>query len=190
MRLYAPQHHPSAPGPRERGAFIPRGVLPGSAFDGFVFTGPTRPGTVSPGLHVPATIPLPEYALDGAVKAKKQGKPWEIQVKTEEEIEGIREAGSIARRVLDAAGRLVKPGITTEEIDALVHNETIRVRPGVRSVPWCGVWGDVVVKRDLLSLSVVWWGARVFLTLEQPTYGEVAPSMCCLMCVAMCVCAC
>lgn len=31
----------------------------------------------------------------------------------------------IAREVLDAAARVIKPGITTDEIDRVVHEETI-----------------------------------------------------------------
>lgn len=39
----------------------------------------------------------------------------------------MRAAGKVAREVLDAAGRLVRPGITTDEIDAFVHEETLKV---------------------------------------------------------------
>ena len=38
----------------------------------------------------------------------------------------MRAAGRIAREVLDAAGRLVAPGVTTDAIDALVTEETIK----------------------------------------------------------------
>ena len=31
----------------------------------------------------------------------------------------------IAREVLDAAARVVRPGVTTDEIDEVVHRETI-----------------------------------------------------------------
>ena len=31
----------------------------------------------------------------------------------------------IAREVLDAAARVVRPGVTTDEIDAVVHEATI-----------------------------------------------------------------
>ncbi len=40
-----------------------------------------------------------------------------IQLKTPEEIEKMRRAGSIVRRVLERLGRMVAPGVTTEELD-------------------------------------------------------------------------
>jgi len=36
--------------------------------------------------------------------------PWVIEVKKPDEIEKMRAAGKVAREVLDAAGRIVKPG--------------------------------------------------------------------------------
>lgn len=54
--------------------------------------------------------------------------PWMIEVKTPEEIEKMRAAGRAAREILDLAGRMVAPGVTTDEIDALVHEETLKVR--------------------------------------------------------------
>eukprot|EP00566_Odontella_aurita_P037828 CAMPEP_0113530362 /NCGR_PEP_ID=MMETSP0015_2-20120614/2897_1 /TAXON_ID=2838 /ORGANISM="Odontella" /LENGTH=294 /DNA_ID=CAMNT_0000429075 /DNA_START=1408 /DNA_END=2292 /DNA_ORIENTATION=- /assembly_acc=CAM_ASM_000160 len=52
--------------------------------------------------------------------------PWVIEVKTPEEIVKMRAAGRVAREVLDIAGRAVKVGITTDEIDALVHEESLK----------------------------------------------------------------
>ena len=54
--------------------------------------------------------------------------PWMIEVKTPEEIEKMKVAGRIARQVLDIAGRAVTVGVTTDEIDELVHSETLKVR--------------------------------------------------------------
>jgi methionyl aminopeptidase len=52
--------------------------------------------------------------------------PWIIEVKTPEEIEKMRAAGRVAREVLDIAGRAVQVGVSTDEIDALVHEETLK----------------------------------------------------------------
>jgi len=52
--------------------------------------------------------------------------PWVIEVKTPEEIKKMRVAGRVAREVLDIAGQLVRPGITTEEIDCAVHAEALK----------------------------------------------------------------
>ena len=74
---------------------------------------------------MPPTILKPDYALDGKPKNKKKGMPWEIIPQTPEDIVRMRVAGRIAREVLDAAILSVKPGITTDSIDKLVHQETI-----------------------------------------------------------------
>lgn len=44
-----------------------------------------------------------------------------VLVRSPEEIEGIREACLIARRILDAGHAAVRPGVTTEEIDCVVR---------------------------------------------------------------------
>lgn len=38
----------------------------------------------------------------------------------------MRASGRVAREVLDTAGRAVRPGITTDEIDRLVHEESLK----------------------------------------------------------------
>jgi len=52
--------------------------------------------------------------------------PWDIEVKTPEQIAGMREACRIAREVLDVAGKAVRPGVSTDEIDAIVHEESLK----------------------------------------------------------------
>ncbi|KAF5953034.1 hypothetical protein HYC85_010978 [Camellia sinensis] len=46
-------------------------------------------------------------------------------IKTPEQIERMRETCRIAREVLDAAARVIRPGVTTDEIDDVVHEATI-----------------------------------------------------------------
>jgi methionyl aminopeptidase len=48
-----------------------------------------------------------------------------IKVLDAEEIEGCRLAGKLAREVLDAGARAVRPGVTTDDIDAVVHQACI-----------------------------------------------------------------
>lgn len=45
-----------------------------------------------------------------------------IPIKTASEIQAIREASKITADILDAVGEIVKPGITTEQINTFVHN--------------------------------------------------------------------
>jgi methionyl aminopeptidase len=55
--------------------------------------------------------------------------PWDIPVNSEFDIQGIRAAARAAREVLDLATAAVSKngvGMTTEELDELVHTETIK----------------------------------------------------------------
>ena len=52
--------------------------------------------------------------------------PWVIHTNTAEEIELARAAGRVTREVLDIAGQAVRDGVLTDEIDRIVHEETIR----------------------------------------------------------------
>lgn len=62
-----------------------------------------------------------------AAKYKKLGAkvPTRDMIKTPEQIEGIREAGRINTLVLDEVAKHIRAGMTTEEINAIVHNKTI-----------------------------------------------------------------
>jgi methionyl aminopeptidase len=69
----------------------------------------------------------PDYAQDGRPKNARPMLPWIVEVKAPTEISKMRESGKLARQILDLAGRAVKPGVTTEEIDEIVHQATIDV---------------------------------------------------------------
>ena len=82
-----------------------------------------RPGKLSPRREVPAEIPRPAYALDrhGRPKERDSARP-----KDPETIELMRVAGKAAAEVLQAVGAAVRPGITTDDLDAIAHEECIR----------------------------------------------------------------
>ncbi|GJP34525.1 hypothetical protein CLOM_g18962 [Closterium sp. NIES-68] len=82
---------------------------------------PLKQGNLSPTRPVPPHIPRPPYADSGVAP------PWTMdpQVHGEEGIRRMREAGELAARVRDHAGTLVKPGVTTDEIDRVVHEMII-----------------------------------------------------------------
>ncbi len=68
--------------------------------------------------------------LDEKLEAlKKQGKivPPKSLIKSEKQIEGIREACRINTLVLDKVASEIKAGMTTEEIDKIVFEETKRL---------------------------------------------------------------
>ena len=102
------------------------GVAPPSKKDNFKYSGRLRPEKQSPTRKVPSQIPKPDYAADGRPKATGPLLPWQIETKTDADIAGMRAAGRVAREVLDAAGRALAVGVTTDSIDAVVHEETLK----------------------------------------------------------------
>ncbi|MED6137418.1 Methionine aminopeptidase 1D, chloroplastic/mitochondrial, variant 2 [Stylosanthes scabra] len=76
-----------------------------------------RPGNVSPRREVPKDIARPPY-----VKSKfPAGMVSGPEVHDEKGIESMRASGRLAAQVLQYAGTLVRPGITTDDIDQAVH---------------------------------------------------------------------
>lgn len=104
------------------------GSLKALQMNAFNYAGTVRPGKQSPQKIVVAenVLMFPDYAEDSIPKAKPQMLPWIIEVKKPDEIEKMKAAGIVARQVLDAAGAAVRPGITTDEIDNIVHEESIK----------------------------------------------------------------
>jgi methionyl aminopeptidase len=79
-----------------------------------------RPGTISPVREVPPHIPRPPYADSGDVL------PWdEPLVKPPEVVDRMRRAGRVAAEVLRRVGAEVRPGVTTDALDALAHEEAV-----------------------------------------------------------------
>ncbi|WP_026551247.1 type I methionyl aminopeptidase [Arthrobacter sp. H20] len=74
------------------------------------------PGTVSPQLPVPASIPRPEY-VGRSGPAPFTGS----EVKTGETIEKIRRASTLAAQAIVEVGRHIEPGVTTDQLDRVGH---------------------------------------------------------------------
>jgi methionyl aminopeptidase len=74
-----------------------------------------RPGQLSPRREVPAHIPRPEYV------GKKLPRRSETTVQTPEVIERMRRAGRLAAQAVVLAGEHCKPGVSTDDIDRVVH---------------------------------------------------------------------
>ena len=86
-----------------------------------------RDSTSSAGRRaVPNHIQAPDYAATGVPGAKLPRAQWMIEQHTDEDIELARMASRISREVLDEAGKAVAVGVTTDEIDRIVHEETIK----------------------------------------------------------------
>lgn len=92
----------------------------------YPWTGPLRPYPISKMRVVPDEIEKPDWALDGIPKIEQDSDLQKrVEIKTPEQIERMRETCRIAREVLDAGARIIKPGITTDEIDRVIHVATI-----------------------------------------------------------------
>ena len=74
------------------------------------------PGRLSPMRPVPQQIARPEYVGKQAPTPSRD--PW---VQTPEVIEAMRIASKIAAQALAAGGAAVAPGVTTDEVDRVVH---------------------------------------------------------------------
>jgi methionyl aminopeptidase len=78
------------------------------------------PGTLSPRRPVPARIERPEYV--GKDEAVSDSGPF---VQSADVIARVREASRVAALALKAAGEAAQPGVTTDHIDAVVHDVLI-----------------------------------------------------------------
>ncbi|RMH79380.1 MAG: type I methionyl aminopeptidase [Actinomyces sp.] len=81
---------------------------------------PVRPGLLSPPRPVPRHIERPPYARTG-----DPGPSVSSLVRTPEELAAMRRAGRLAAEVLIVAGENLRVGMTTDEIDRIVHEATI-----------------------------------------------------------------
>ncbi|KAL8292288.1 hypothetical protein RQP46_001754 [Phenoliferia psychrophenolica] len=120
-------------------ADAPCDVYPEGTVDPFIgkkdhkYTGPLRaiyPIVPVPKREVPASIPRPDYALNTKGNSMSETVANKMspkgRVHTKEEIAGMRKVCTLAREVLDIAAAAVRPGITTLELDEIVHAECIK----------------------------------------------------------------
>jgi methionyl aminopeptidase len=111
--------------------------LPDWAND-YRFTGPLRPCLYSHPRTVPLSIRRPDYANDtnGISRLEQYDRasthrniiiygPKELNDDPVTKLPGLRHACRMGREVLDVASAALKPGITTDEIDRIVHDACI-----------------------------------------------------------------
>lgn len=80
-----------------------------------------RPAPMTPQRPPPRSAPAPEYAMTGEPSTSPIS-----EIRTSEEVEGIRRAGRHAAELLVHLARLVRPGVTTDEIDSEAFAECER----------------------------------------------------------------
>ena len=98
----------------------------------FHFRGRLRPTLLSPQRIIPRSIRRPDYAdhIQGVSESEQRDKNNHnnIRVYTSEELDGeygLRHACKMGREVLDCAGKALRVGVTTDEIDRVVHEACI-----------------------------------------------------------------
>lgn len=75
---------------------------------------------------VPASIPRPDYADDGIPKYNRSViRASKITILDPKQQEGMRKVCRLAREVLDIAAAAIRPGITTDDLDKIVHDACI-----------------------------------------------------------------
>ncbi|CUM63184.1 uncharacterized protein PRCAT00000753001 [Priceomyces carsonii] len=97
-------------------------------FPNFHFTGDLRPHyPLSPKRPIPKHIKLPDYALNGKPLSElKNDRFGKIKILSPKDQEKMRKVGKIGREILDATAAHIKPGITTDDLDAILHKESIK----------------------------------------------------------------
>lgn len=78
------------------------------------------PGRLSPARPVRPSIPRPEYVGRAAPTPNTGGDRY-----TPDEVERIRAAGRVAAGAIQAAAAAIGPGVTTDELDAIVHEYVV-----------------------------------------------------------------
>ena len=96
-------------------------------FPTYSYTGGMRPVyPLSPKRQVPDSIPKPDYFKDGISRSEQTftGRT-KIKQHDQKEIEAMRKVCRLSREVLDIAAAALKPGVTTDYIDEVVHNACV-----------------------------------------------------------------
>lgn len=75
---------------------------------------------------IPKSIPHPDYAKDGFPRSEQKfvGR-HNITILNAKEQEGMRKVCRLAREVLDIAAQELRPGVTTDYIDEVVHKACV-----------------------------------------------------------------
>lgn len=91
-------------------------------------------GKVSPERAVPSHIKKPQYATSGKIDRTDH-----IYIFSDKaEIIKMRDAAFLARQILDFACALATPGVSTDQIDAITHDEIIRCGAYPSPLRYCG----------------------------------------------------
>jgi methionyl aminopeptidase len=93
----------------------------------FNFRGTLRPALITPKRFVPKTIPRPDYAdeVDGRSAEEEAERGTRVVKWAGADLAQIKRACALSREILDLGTAAAKPGVTTDEIDRVVHEATV-----------------------------------------------------------------
>ncbi|KRX88580.1 Methionine aminopeptidase 1 [Trichinella pseudospiralis] len=93
----------------------------------YSYTGKLRAYAQGVPRFVPLSIARPEYVnvMGGISYEERDAKNRGIRILSDEEIEGLRLACRLGREVLNEAAAAIDVGVTTDEIDRIVHEACI-----------------------------------------------------------------
>ncbi|KPI45579.1 Methionine aminopeptidase 1 [Cyphellophora attinorum] len=95
-------------------------------FPSYDYTGPLRPVyPLSKKREIPKSIPHPEWSESGMPNYPYTRRN-KITILDDKGIEAMRVVCRLSREVLDEAAAAIRPGITTDELDAIVHEACIK----------------------------------------------------------------
>lgn len=94
-------------------------------FPNFTFSGDVRPVyPLTPKREVNLLVKMPDYAKDGRpISEMKNDRTGKIQQLEPHEIKRIRKTAKVSREILDTVAQRVKPGVTTDFLDQVLHKE-------------------------------------------------------------------
>lgn len=113
---------------KSKEATISTGLQVYNPWPSYNFTGLLRPYPVTAHRTVPDNISRPDYADDpkgNPASEKSVRSSTHIRMLDDDEIEGMKVSGKLSREVLDVAANAIGVGVTTEEIDRLVHEACV-----------------------------------------------------------------
>ncbi|KAK4983806.1 Methionine aminopeptidase 1 [Elasticomyces elasticus] len=125
-------------------------------FPTFPYTGSLRPVyPLSSRREVPKRITHPDYANDGIPRSEQKfvGRN-NIRILDKKEQDGMRKVCRLAREVLDIAAQEVKPGVTTDYIDKVVHKACLE-RDSVCTSPNEVICHGIPDQRTLVEGDIV-----------------------------------
>ena len=94
----------------------------------YKFTGALRPGLITPKRFVPDSHRRPDYCSDPDGMSSAEEKSYRdnrIPKCNAQKLDAIRKCCRLTREVLEAGIAAAAPGVTTDAVDAAVHNATV-----------------------------------------------------------------